>query len=95
VEWLEFIDKVYLELKEGDHFSDIRVPLKNEQALTRTLALGLGTIFASSYGMSIKDQLLFDCVTYRQGDTKREKEAYSKAKDDRWIFFHMWGQVSG
>jgi hypothetical protein len=86
--WPEFIDRVYEDLKDGKSFSDFRVPLEDEQSLTRILALGLRKIFASYFDLPLESDALFDIVTYRQGDTTRDKAAYREAKKLRWVFFH-------
>jgi hypothetical protein len=84
MEWSDFVDTICDELIKGHRFSDYRRPIENEQALTRIIADGLRKFVASSDN---PDEV-YHMVTYRESDTEREKNAYSQAKEDRWVFFH-------
>ena len=88
MEWLDFVEIVDREIAKGDLFSQFRLPLKNEQALTRHLGNGLRRPVASCYELRTDSAELFSSVTYRAGDTRKDRLAYANARDDRWVFFH-------
>jgi len=88
MEWADFVESVCNELIRGNVFSDFRCHFEDEQALTRTIAVGIRTLFASSFNLPVDSDDLYHRVTYRRGDTQKDKKAYSHAKDDRWVFFH-------
>jgi len=69
MEWSKFVDLVCQEISTGDLFSHFRVPLKNEQALTRHLANGLRELVATCYDLPFNSDELYDSVTHRLGDT--------------------------
>jgi hypothetical protein len=88
MKWVDFVGSVYNELIRGNLFSDFRRHIEDEQTLTRTIAIGLRNLYASSFNLPVDSDDLYQRVTYRKGDTEKDKKAYSRAKDDRWIFFH-------
>ena len=88
MEWSAFINKIYDELQRGEAFDDFRHPIENEQDLTEITALGIRKIMAEFYGLSKNSETFIKNVTFRKGPTEKDKKAYSKAKKDRWVFFH-------
>ena len=76
------------ELIRGNLFSDFRHYFKDEQALTRTIAIGLCKLYALSFSLPVDSDDLYHKVTYRKGDSQNDKRAYKSAKGDRWVFFH-------
>jgi hypothetical protein len=88
MKWAVFVNSVCNELIKGNIFSDFRCHFEDEQALTHTIAIGLRKLFASSFSLPVDSDDLYHNVTYRKGNTEKDKRAYSLAKDDRWVFFH-------
>jgi hypothetical protein len=88
MEWPDFIEMIYEELRGGDAFDDFRHQIKNEQNLTEITALKLRSIFSEVYGLPYNSDLLINHVTFRKGPTEEDKKAYRKAKRNRWVFFH-------
>lgn len=88
MKWPAFINKIYHELQRGEVFGDFRHPIENEQDLTEVTALCIRKIMAESYDLCKNSETLIKNVTFRQGPTEKDKKAYSKAKKDRWVFFH-------
>jgi len=88
MKWAVFVNSVCNELIKGNLFSDFRCHFEDEQALTRSIAIGLRKLFASSFSLPVDSDDLYHNVTYRKGNTEKDKRAYNQAKEDRWVFFH-------
>jgi len=85
--WIDFVNRVYSELKDGNRLFDFGETFEREQQLTHTIALGLRKFFAESYGLPADPERLSYHVLYRQGDTDSDKEAWKQSQMDKWIFF--------
>jgi len=63
--WIDFVALVHQELAKGDLFSDFRSHFADEQALTRSVGMGLRKLFALSHNLPIDSDELYDFVTFR------------------------------
>jgi hypothetical protein len=88
MKWIDFITQVHQELVRGELFSDYQFNFNSEQELTQSIGIGLRKLFALSYNLSENCEELHNIVTFRRGPSQRDRVAYAKAKNDRWVFFH-------
>jgi hypothetical protein len=88
MKWVDFVNCVYSELKDGSRLFDFVQSFGREQQLTRQVALGLRKFFAESYDLPVNSESLSYHVLYRQGDTHTDKLAWTQSQKDKWISFH-------
>ena len=88
MKWSVFLHRIHNEFLNGEAFNDFRHSIVTEQDLTTFSALRIREIMAKSYGLKKNSKTLIENVTFRSGQTAEDKKAYSKAKQDRWVFIH-------
>jgi hypothetical protein len=66
MEWSNFIDRIYEELRDGVAFHDFRHAIVTEQDLTEVTALGLRDIFTNFFGILPQSDLTLKHVTFTE-----------------------------
>jgi hypothetical protein len=86
--WTDFVKKVQNELRTGEKFFDLNVPFEQEHLLTRTIVVGLRTLFADSYDVRGNPAKLHYHVVYRNGDVEEDRQAWNSVRSEKWIQMH-------
>ncbi len=86
MEWVDFVNQVYFELKQGKTLFSFGRPLEKEQDLTKEIVKGLRKFVIDNQSVQFKELPYY--VLSRQGETPEERLAWNQCQSEKWILFH-------